>query len=265
MSSEANEKGLELLNKSSWRVTPQKSYDETMRTSSSVTAHMANPCVRTDLQVKLVWCLIGIKEWGYEATIETKAREQQLELMGALKVLIARDDSAIAWAKRKDAFCFVKFMVDRIPTPVLEECAKTIRQRSLKREEVLLRALLERYQDMPLRIPAKGLNDLDSYKRLEEVKMCSNKELTVTRELMEKDQSLEEYATLGKRRSFQYVSGFPGMAYKSYVNEEARDSFFDFEQAVILYFWVEGVRELVKITSEQLQLGGMSDSGGTSD
>ena len=30
----------------------------------------------------------------------------------------------------------------RIPTPVLEECVKIIRQRATKREEILLRALL---------------------------------------------------------------------------------------------------------------------------
>ena len=73
------------------------------------------------------------------------------------------------WAKRKDSLCFMKFVVDRIPSPVLEECEKTIRQRSMKREEVLLRALLELYQDMPLQIPTKKLINMDSYWRLEEV------------------------------------------------------------------------------------------------
>ena len=174
MSSEANENGLELLNNISWRVVLQKYFDETMRTPSSVMAYIANPCVRTDLQVRLVCCLIGIRKREYEATIETNAREQQLELMGALKVLIARDDCAIAWAKRKDALCFGKFVVDRIPTPVLEECVKAIRQRSMKREEVLLRALLELYQDMSLRFPNKELNDFDSYRNSEEVRSCSN-------------------------------------------------------------------------------------------
>ena len=38
MSSEVNENGLELLNKTSWRVALQKCFDETMRTSSSVMA-----------------------------------------------------------------------------------------------------------------------------------------------------------------------------------------------------------------------------------
>ena len=155
-------------------------------------AYLANLCVSTVLQVRLVWCLIRIRRREHEVTIKTKSREKQLELMGALRVLIARDDSAIAWAKRKGAFCFVKFVVDCIPTPLLEECVKTIRQRSIKREEVLLRAMLELYQDMPLQIPTKELNDMDSYRRLEEVRRCSNKELTVTRELLEGIRSLKE-------------------------------------------------------------------------
>ena len=149
----------------------------------------------------------------------------------------------------------MNFVVDRIPTPVLEKCVKTIRQRSMKREEVLLRALLELYQDMPMRIPTKDLSDLDSYRRLEKFRRCSKKELTVTRELLEKVRSLKEYATLGKRRSFQCVSCVQGMAYNLFVIEEARDSYFDFEQAVVLNFLVEGVRKLGTKTREQLQLG----------
>ena len=45
------------------------------------------------------------------------------------------------------------------------------------------------------------------------------------------------------------------MAYNPFVNEEARDSYFDYEQAVILNFWLERVREMGTVTSEQLQLG----------
>ena len=69
---------------------------------------------------------------------------------------------------------------------------------------------MELYQDRPLKIPTKELNDMDSYRRLEEVRRCSNKELTVTRKLLEGIRSLKEYATLGKRKSFQHVSASRG-------------------------------------------------------
>ena len=100
MSSEANENDLELLSKTSCKAALQKFFDETMRTPSSVMACLANPCVRTVQQVGLVWCLVGIRRREHEATIETRSREKQLELMGALRVLIARDNSAIPCAKK---------------------------------------------------------------------------------------------------------------------------------------------------------------------
>ena len=90
-------------------------------------AYLAYPCTRTDLQVRLAWCLMGTKKAEYEANNDSKSKEQELELMEALRMLISRDDSSTAWAKRKDALCFVRFVVDRIPTPVLGECIKTIR------------------------------------------------------------------------------------------------------------------------------------------
>ena len=68
-------------------------------------------------------------------------------------------------------------MLDRIPTPVLGECIKTIRQGGVDGERNSLRALLELYQDMPLAIPNKELNDMERYRRLEEVRRYSNKEL----------------------------------------------------------------------------------------
>ena len=179
MSSEANEVGLEKLLEISWRAALQRYFDEAMHASATVAAYLAHPCVRTDLQVRLAWCLMGIKRAEYEASNDSKSREQELELMEALRSLISKDNSAIAWAKRKDALCFVRFVVDRIPTPVLGECIKIIRQKEVDCERNFLRALLELYQDMPLTVPSKESNDMESYRKLEEVRRYSNKELKV--------------------------------------------------------------------------------------
>ena len=89
--------------------------------------------------------------------------------------------------------------MDRIPTPVLEKCVKTIRQGVVDRERKLLRALLELYHDMPLLMPSKESNDIESYRRLEEVRRYSNKSI----ELIEAVRGQKDYATLGKLKSFQ--------------------------------------------------------------
>ena len=107
MSSEANEIGLEKLLEISWRAALQRYFDETMHAPATMAAYLAHPCTRTDLQVRLAWCLMGIKTAEYEASNYLKSKEQELELMEALRALISKDGSAIAWAKRKDAPCFV--------------------------------------------------------------------------------------------------------------------------------------------------------------
>ena len=194
---------------------------------ATVTAYLAHPCTRTDLQVRLSLCLMGIKKAEYEASNDLKSKEQELELMEALRALIPKDDSAIAWVKRKDVLWFVRFVVDLIPTPVLGECIKSIRQKGVDYERNFLRALLELYQDMPLAVPIRVSNDMESYRKLEEVRRYSNKELNLSRELIETVRKQKYFATLGKLKSFQYVSGIPGMAYTPFVNEEAREAYFD--------------------------------------
>ena len=224
MSSEANEIGLEKLLEISWRAALQRYFDEAMHAPATVAAYLAHPCVRTDLQVRLTWCLMDLKRAEYEASNDSKSREQELELMEALRALISKDDSAIAWAKRKDALCFVRFVV-------------------------------ELYQDMPLTVPNKESNDMESYRKLEEVRRYSNKELKVSRELIEAVKGQKEFATLGKLKSFQYVSGIPGMAYNPFVNEEAREAYFDYEQVIVLNFWVERIKETGMLMVKQPKLG----------
>ena len=146
---------------------------------------------------------MGVKRSESVANNDSKLKEQELELMEALRVLISRDDFAIAWAKRKDALCFVRFVMGRIPTPVLEECLKTIRLGGVDRERNFLRALLELYQDMPLLIPSKKTNYIGSYRRLEEVRKYANKEFKVSRESIEAVREQKDHATHGKLKSFQ--------------------------------------------------------------
>ena len=96
MSSEANEIGLEKLLEISWRAALQIYFDETMHAPVTVAAYLAYPCTRTDLQVRLAWGLMGIKKAEYEANNDSKSKEQEMDLMEALRVLISRDDSGLS-------------------------------------------------------------------------------------------------------------------------------------------------------------------------
>ena len=51
------------------------------------------------------------------------------------------------------------------------------------------------------------------------------------------------------------MSGIPGMAYNPFVNEEAREAYFDYEQVIVLNFWVERIKEIGMLMVEQPKLG----------
>ena len=53
----------------------QRYFDETMHAHVTVAAYLAYPCTRTDLQVRLAWCLMGIKKAEYEANNDSKSKE----------------------------------------------------------------------------------------------------------------------------------------------------------------------------------------------
>ena len=157
---------------------PPEILRETMHAPATVAAYLAHPCTRTDLQVRLAWCLMGIKKAEYEASNDSKSREQEL---------IDGSSASIDFKRR---FCDSGLSV-RMPfalsgswwivTPVLGECVKIIRQKGVGCERNFLRALLELYQDMPLIVPNRESNDMESYRKLEEVRRY-NKELKVNRD-----------------------------------------------------------------------------------
>ena len=61
MSSEANEIGLKKLLEIFWRAALQRYFDETIHAPVKVAEYLAYPCARTDLQLRLAWCLMGVK------------------------------------------------------------------------------------------------------------------------------------------------------------------------------------------------------------
>ena len=77
----------------------------------------------------------------------------------------------------------------------------------------------------------------------------------MSRELIETVRGQKNFATLGKLKSFQYVSRIPGMEYNPFVSEEAREAYFDYEQVIVLNFWVKRIKETGILMVENFKLG----------
>ena len=64
-----------------------------------------------------------------------------------------------------------------------------------------------------------------------------------------------EYCGPIRNKSYNYVSGIIGIAYNPFLNEDIRDCFFDYEQAVLLRFWTSRIATIRGPANHQTRLG----------
>ena len=103
--SKAEVNKIELANqlKRSWQ-----NFEEAMRTSSSAPPLMANPFVRTAGQLMFTWSLVGIELETLPSYDRLKLGSKKLDVYQALMQHVARDNSGLSLARRKDATCFLR-------------------------------------------------------------------------------------------------------------------------------------------------------------
>ena len=64
-----------------------------------------------------------------------------------------------------------------------------------------------------------------------------------------------EYCGPIRKKSYSYLSGIIGIAYNPFLSEDIRDCFFDYEQAVLLRFWISRFVTIKSATNPQTKLG----------
>ena len=82
-----------------------------MRTTPKIHALIAIPYVRTKLQLRFAWCMIGLTRGEYDSKDRKRSKGEKVFLMTSLRDLMTQEGAAVACAKRTDAICFVRFMI----------------------------------------------------------------------------------------------------------------------------------------------------------
>ena len=203
--------------------------------------------------------------------------------MTNLRDLITQEGAAVACAKRRDALCFIRFLIEQISVPALNTCAKMLREGDERAKALLLLALLsssaskskafarsppsinilaqvfnagtEMHQSKPMRVNMKEPEELEPMRKIDEIRRFSNKELRLTKESMGALPKSSEYCGPIKKKSYSYVSGIIGIAYNLFLSEDIRDCFFDYEQAVLLRFWTSRIVTIKSANNPQTKLG----------
>ena len=139
--------------------------------------------------------------------------------------------------------------------PALNTCSKMLREGNDRAKTLLLQALLDIHQSKTMRVNMKEPVELETTKKIDEIRRFSNKELRLTKELMRAMPKSSEYFEPIRKKSYSYVSGIVGMAYNPFIDEDIRDCFFDYEQAVLLIFWLSRITTTRSADNQQAKLG----------
>ena len=111
------------------------------------------------------------------------------------------------------------------------------------------------HQSKPMRVNMKEPVELEPMKKIDETRRFSYKELRLTKESMGALPKSSEYCGPIRKKSYSYVSGIIGMAYNPFLNEDIRDCFFDYEQAVLLRFWTSRIATIRSAANQQTKQG----------
>ena len=115
---------IELANqlKRSWQNLLKDHFEEAMRTPSSAPPLMANPFVRTAGQLMFTWSLVGIELETLTSYDRLKLGSKKLEVYQALMQHVARDNSGLSLARRKDATCFLRWIMSMMSDSTILAC-----------------------------------------------------------------------------------------------------------------------------------------------
>ena len=255
VSSELHVETIEQLVSLPWRAVVLRYFEEEMRTMPKIHALIAIPYVRTELQLRFAWCMIGLTRGECDSEERKKSKGGKVFIMTSVRDLITQEGAAVACAKRRDALCFNRFMIGQISVPALNTCVKMLREGDERAKALLLLALLDIYQSKPMRVNMKEPVELEPMKKIDEIRRFSNKELRLSKESMGALPKSCEYCGPIRKKSYSYVSGVIGIAYNPFLNEDIRDCFFDYEQAVLLRFWMSRIATIRSAANQRTKLG----------
>ena len=219
-SSEMQAETIEQLVSLPWKAVVLRYFEVEMRTTPRIHALMAVP--ETELQLRFAWCMMGLTRGEYDSEERKRSKEEKVFLMTNLRDLINQEGMAVACAKRRDALCFIRFLIEQISVPALKTCVKMLREGDERAKALILLALLDMHQSKPMRVNMKEPAELEPMRKIDEIRRFSNKELRLTKESMGALPKSSEYCGTIRKKSYSHVSGVIGIAYNPFLSKDTR-------------------------------------------
>ena len=240
--------------KRSWQNLLKDHFEEAMRTPSSAPPLMANPFVRTAGQLMFTWSLVGIELETLTSYDRLKLGSKKLDVYQALMQHMARDNSGLSLARRKDATCFLRWIMLMMSDSTILAChqrasgSKTVEKR-------VSTIILNVYQSCGIEKEDGSRLSLENHRKLDEVRRFYNKKFEEEHDVHRNLASPEQYSRLSENGEYQYVSGVMGIAYNPFLDSETGGAHRNHEVAELLKFWTEKIVEIDAVEKERPSLG----------
>ena len=123
----------------SWKNLLLEYFEDAMRAPSSALPLMANPFVRTAGQLMFKWSFAEVVLEALTSRDKLKLGDKGLRVYQMLVHYIARDNSGLSLARRKDAICFLRWIMSVITDTTVQMChQKAMGSRTMERRSPLL-------------------------------------------------------------------------------------------------------------------------------
>ena len=167
---------------------------------------------------------------------------------------IARDNSGLSLARRKDATCFLRWMMSVMTNSTVQVChQKAMGSKTMERR--VSTVILNVYQSKGIEKEDDSRQSLQNHGKLDEIRRFYNKKFEEGHDVHRNLASAEDYSNSNKRVEYQYVSGVMGMAYNLFVDSEAASAHRNHEVTELLKFWAEKIIEIDSVEREKPSLG----------
>ena len=181
-----------------------------MRTPSSALPLMTNPFVRTAGQLMFAWSLVGIELEILTSRDKLKLGNKSLEVYQMLVQHVARDNSGVSLARRKDATCFLRWIRSVMTNSTVQAChQKAMGSKTIERR--VSTVVLYMYQSTGIEKEDDSRQSLENHGKLDEIRRFHNKKFEEGHDVHRNLALAEDYSRPNKKREYQYVSGVIGI------------------------------------------------------
>ena len=200
------------------------------------------------------WSLLGIELETLTSFDKLKLGGKNLEVYRMLMQHIARDNSGLSLARRKDATCFLRWTLSMMTDSTILPChQRAIGSKTLERRVSIV--ILNVYQSTGIDKEDGSRQSLESHRKLDEIRRFYNKKFEEKHDVHRNLAPPGEYSKPNKKGEYQYVSEVMGIAYNPFLDLEAGGAHRNYEVAELLKFCTERIMEIDPVERERPRLG----------